>query len=310
MSWVHGNPCRRWPDGCSARATRITVWTRRPAQAAGEDAAGHRREGGLLPRRNSAGATPSFARCPTTGPYSYDVVLDGARGDPLAGSLGEAALINLSAGVPPATSRRVAGALRVGEHNMAAPILGGPQAVLDGPTRYLLAGPERGGGASLEQAVGAASSVSHRRCHARTGHRHHSQDRRQLPPFVRTGRSAEAVATAQGAGVDAERLQEGLLHPAAGGTRYSQPTRRCDGRRNHHEGWFASRLGAKDAQLMGDMAALGRFAATPGRHGGRALPGRGSRRPGRRRHRSRDRASPVTARGTLIAAVTDNGRLP
>ena len=55
----------------------------------------------------------------------------------------------------------MAGAL-VGERYVAAPILGGPQAVLDGQASYLLAGPSEV--VDGLEPLWVALSVSHRRC--------------------------------------------------------------------------------------------------------------------------------------------------
>ena len=225
---------------------RVAVWNRTPGRAAEVLAAGAREASS--PAEGAAGAAAVLLSL-SDDRAVLDVVLDGAGGDPLAGSLGEAALVDLST-VSPATSRRVAGAL-VGERYVAAPILGGPQAVLDGQASYLLAGPSEV--VDGLEPLWVALSVSHRRCGEDPGTATTLKIVANYLLLSGLAALAEAVATAQGAGVDAERLR-GFLStlPLVAPGLHNRLDDVIDG---DHEGWFASRLGAKDAQLMGDMAA-------------------------------------------------------
>jgi 3-hydroxyisobutyrate dehydrogenase-like beta-hydroxyacid dehydrogenase len=225
---------------------QVAVWNRTPGRATEVVAAGGREvRSPVEAAAGSAAVLLSLADDEAV----LDVVLNGVGSVPLAESLNDAALIDLST-ISPSTSRRVARSI-IGEQYVAAPVLGGPQAVLDGHATYLVAG-QRELVDELEPLWDALSD-SHRRCGEDPGDATTLKVVANYLLLSALAALAEAVATAQGAGIDDEVLREFLssLPMVAPGLH----NRLDDVIRGDHEGWFAARLGAKDAHLMHDLAA-------------------------------------------------------
>jgi 3-hydroxyisobutyrate dehydrogenase-like beta-hydroxyacid dehydrogenase len=224
----------------------VAVWNRTPGRAAEVTDAGGREVSS--PTEAASGAAAVLLSLADDRAV-LDVVLEGARGAPLAGALGEAVLVDLST-VSPSTTRRVAGALARGRY-VAAPVLGGPQTVLDGLATYLVAGP-REAVDGLEP-LWEALSPACRRVGEDPGTATTLKIVANYLLLSGLAALAEAVATAQGAGIDDEALRGFLSSlPLVAPGLHNRLDDLIDG---DHQGWFAARLGAKDAHLMDDLAA-------------------------------------------------------
>jgi 3-hydroxyisobutyrate dehydrogenase-like beta-hydroxyacid dehydrogenase len=224
----------------------VAVWNRTPGQAAEVVEAGGRE---VASAAEAAAGAAAVLLVLADDQAVVNVVLDGARGGSLVGSLGEAILVDLST-ISPSTSRRVASAV-IGERYVAAPVLGGPQAVLDGHATYLLAGRDEliDDLAPLWDAL----SASQRRCGADPGNATTLKVLANYLLLSSLAALAEAVATAQRTGIDNETLRAFLSSlPLVAPGLHNRLDDVIDG---DHKGWFATRLGAKDARLMDELAA-------------------------------------------------------
>ncbi|MER5419412.1 NAD(P)-dependent oxidoreductase [Streptosporangium roseum] len=167
--------------------------------------------------------------------------------DPGAGS-GAPVVADMST-VSPDTSRALAG-LAPGGRFVAAPIIGGPQAVVDGQTMGLLGG-ERG----LVDRLGPVWRdlfAVHWYCGDDPGNALSYKLLNNYLLMSGVAVVAEAVAAGQAAGLDEAMLKDLLLRwPTVAPALHD---RLDDIIHGDHRGWFATRLGAKDVRLIAEVA--------------------------------------------------------
>jgi 3-hydroxyisobutyrate dehydrogenase-like beta-hydroxyacid dehydrogenase len=226
---------------------KVTVWNRTPGRASDVVAAGAKEAGS--PEEAAEGARS--VHLSLAGDQAVDeVVLGGSAPDSagLAAALGDAALVDHST-VAPITSRRIADAVP-GGRMIAAPVLGGPEAVEKGTAFYLLAGPP----SEVEalDPLWRALSPSHRFCGEDQGV---ATTLKLLANYLLMSGLAtlsETIATGQAAGIDNGTLREffttiPLIAPGL--------VNRLDALiAGDHDGWFSARLGAKDVRLTAELA--------------------------------------------------------
>lgn len=219
----------------------VVVWNRSPGRAveliqAGAQPAGHPTE--------AAAGSRAVLLCLA----DDDAVRSVALGeDALAGALGGSTLVDTST-VSPETSRALAEA--ASGRFLAVPILGGPQAVLDGAATYLAAGPRTKLG-ELDALWGALSG--HLRWVGEDPGR--ATTLKVIANYLLlTGLAAlgEAVVAAQRLGLEDETIEQFL----AGSPLMARAleNRLLDVIGGQHDGWFDARLGAKDLRLATELA--------------------------------------------------------
>ncbi|MER5321868.1 NAD(P)-dependent oxidoreductase [Streptosporangium roseum] len=167
--------------------------------------------------------------------------------DPGSGS-GAPVVADMST-VSPDTSRALAG-LAPGGRFVAAPIIGGPQAVADGQIMGLLGG-ERG----LVDRLGPVWQdlfAVHWYCGNDPGNALTYKLLNNYLLMSGVAVVAEAVAAGQAAGLDEAMLKDLLLRwPTVAPALHN---RIDDILHGDHRGWFATRLGAKDVRLIAEVA--------------------------------------------------------
>ncbi|MFJ2032709.1 NAD(P)-dependent oxidoreductase [Streptosporangium sp. NPDC087985] len=151
--------------------------------------------------------------------------------------------------VSPDTSRALVG-LVPGGRSVAAPVLGGPQAVLSGQATGLLGG-ERGLVDRLEPVWSDLFTV-HRYCGDDPGNALTFKLLNNYLLMAGVAVVAEVVATGQAAGLDEAVLRDLLFQwPTVAPGLHN---RLDDILHGDHRGWFATRLGAKDVRLTAEVA--------------------------------------------------------
>ncbi|MGZ4311730.1 MAG: NAD(P)-dependent oxidoreductase [Solirubrobacteraceae bacterium] len=230
-------------DRLLAGGHTLTVWNRTPGKADDLLARGARQA--ATPAHAAAGseltltslADDSAVRAVVTGP-------DGA-----AAGLGDGVLADAST-VSPQTTAHLSKA--ASGRFLASPILGSPTAVLRGEATYLIGGPP--------EVYGRARPASETL--ADEDHRRYVGEDPTVASTLKlisnyllmTGIAslAEAVATAQAAGLDDELIRDyfGRLPLVAPGLR----NRLDDLISGDHRGWFPTVLGAKDVRLAEELA--------------------------------------------------------
>ncbi|GAA4220090.1 3-hydroxyisobutyrate dehydrogenase-like beta-hydroxyacid dehydrogenase [Streptosporangium album] len=151
--------------------------------------------------------------------------------------------------VSPDTSRALA-ELAPGGRFVAAPVFGGPQAVVEGQSMGLLGG-ERGLVDRLEPLWADLFAV-HWYCGRDPGSALTFKLLNNYLMMAGVAVLAEAVATGQAAGLDEAMLRELLFQWPTVAT--GLHNRIDDILQGDHRGWFATRLGAKDVRLAVEVA--------------------------------------------------------
>lgn len=222
----------------------VTLWNRSPHKA--DD---------LLDRGARPAATPAEAAAGAGGTLISLADDDAVRAvvtgpDGAAGGLGEdGILVDLST-VSPDTTAALADAA-VGRF-LASPVLGAPSAVVAGQATYLLAGP-REVYDRLDPAFQSLADEGHRR-YVGADPKLASTLKLLSNYLLLSGIAtlAEAVATAQAAGLPDDLVRDyfGRLPLVAPGLHNRLDSIISD----DHIGWFSTRLGAKDARLVDELA--------------------------------------------------------
>ena len=171
--------------------------------------------------------------------------------DGVAAGLGAGILVDAST-VSPETTSQLADA--VAGRFLASPILGAPSAVVRGEAAYLIGGPK----ALYDRLRPAFETL------ADDAHRRYVGEDSKLATTLKVlsnyllmsgiATLAEAVATAQATGLSDELIRDyfGRLPLVAPGLR----NRLDDLVSGDHDGWFSTRLGAKDVGLAAGLASL------------------------------------------------------
>ncbi|GII85200.1 dehydrogenase [Sphaerisporangium siamense] len=133
---------------------------------------------------------------------------------------------------------------------VAAPVLGAPGAVEDGTASGLLGG-ERRLAETLEP-VWASLFATHWYCGADPGNATTVKLLSNYQMMAGIAVAAEALAAAEGAGLDPRLLREVFFPlPTIAPALRNRLGRMLDG---DHDGWFTTRLGAKDVRLLAETA--------------------------------------------------------
>jgi 3-hydroxyisobutyrate dehydrogenase len=221
----------------------LHVWNRTPARA--EPLV---RRGAVL--EASPGAAVREVEVAITSLADDQAVLGVVLGDDgVAECLSPSGVLVDMSTVSPDTSRTLARA--VDGRFLDAPILGAPQAVIDGQATVLIGGPDE----LAERLMPILRQVSARQL--RCGPAGSGTAVKVVANLLLLGQLsvlAEAVATAQANGVDDRLLAElgrtPLVAPAL-------QNRLDDVIHGDHEGWFSARLGRKDVHLARTLASKG-----------------------------------------------------
>jgi 3-hydroxyisobutyrate dehydrogenase-like beta-hydroxyacid dehydrogenase len=230
-------------DRLLAGGHAITVWNRTPDKA-----------GDLIAKGVRPGATPADAA--RTAQATFMSLTDDAAvravvcgPDGAAAGIGDGVLVDAST-VSPETSVQVAQA--VSGRFLAAPILGAPAAVVSGEAIYIIGGPHE----QYERVRPAFDAL------ADEGHRRYVGEDPTVAATLKLLSNhlllsgiailAETVAAAQAAG-----LTDDLISGYFGDLPLVAPALRNrldDMVSGDHEGWFTTRLGAKDLRLAEELA--------------------------------------------------------
>ena len=221
----------------------VTVWDRTPHKADDLVAQGAREA--ATPFGAAEGTEASFASLADDA--AVRTVVTGRDG--VAAGLGDGVLVDAST-VSPQTTAELAKA--VGGRLLASPILGAPAAVASGEAAYLIGGP-RELYDRLQPAYDALADEGRRRYvgdDATVATTLKLLSNYLLMSGIAT--LAEAVVTAQAVGLPDDLIREyfGQLPLVAVALR----NRLDDIVSGNHDGWFATRLGAKDVRLTEDLA--------------------------------------------------------
>ena len=221
----------------------VTVWNRTPHKADDLVAQGAREAANPFEAAKETEAT--FASLADDA--AVWTVVTGQDG--VAAGLGDGVLIDAST-VSPQTTAELAEA--VGQRLLASPILGAPAAVASGEAAYLIGGP-RELHDRLQPAYDALADEGRRRYvgeDATVATTLKLLSNYLLMSGIAT--LAEAVVTAQAVGLPDDLIREyfGQLPLVAVALR----NRLDDIVSGNHDGWFATRLGAKDVRLTEDLA--------------------------------------------------------
>ncbi|MFC4530122.1 NAD(P)-dependent oxidoreductase [Sphaerisporangium dianthi] len=229
-----------------AQGYHVTVWNRTPGRAAEVV------ESGAVeaPSPPEAARDAEAVLMSLTDDHAVLSVMEaltgpGARSRDTAGA---GVVVDMST-VSPETSHRLL-AMAPGRRFLAAPILGGPQAVLSGSAGGLVGG-DRALAERLEP-VWSRLFSTHWYCGANPGDASAFKLLNNYLLMAGVAVTAEVVATAEAAGLDRTLLRE-VLHswPTVAPGLHNRLDDIIAGR---HEGWFATRLGAKDVRLLAEVA--------------------------------------------------------
>lgn len=220
----------------------VTVWNRTPGKAGEAVSAGATEA--ASPQQATAGASAVLVSLTDDRAVRAVVVESG-----LAAELGDAVLVDLST-VAPETSRAEAAAVP-GGRMLAAPILGGPKMVHDGQATYVVAGQRRA--AEELEPLWVALSDRHRWWSDDPGIASALKLLNNYLLMAGLAILGEVVGTGQGIGLGDDTLHEFLggnpMVPAG------LQNRLQDVIAGTHEGWFSTRMGAKDVKLTRELAA-------------------------------------------------------
>jgi 3-hydroxyisobutyrate dehydrogenase-like beta-hydroxyacid dehydrogenase len=221
----------------------LTVWNRTPHKADDLIAAGAREAATPAQAAETSEATLTSL----ADDAAVLAVVTGAEG--VAAGLGDGVLVDAST-VSPRTTSQLSEA--VSGRMLASPILGSPAAVVSGEARYLIGGPR--------EIYDRMQPVYDTLCD--DGHRRYVGEDPTVATTLKLisnyllmsgiASLAEAVATAQAAGLDNDLIRDyfGQLPLVAPGLR----NRLDDIVSGDHAGWFSTTLGAKDVRLAEELA--------------------------------------------------------
>ncbi len=221
----------------------VTVWNRGAHKA--DDLLAKGAQAAATPAEAAAGAEAAFTSLADDD--AVRTVVTGPQG--VAAGLRDGVLIDAST-VSPETTAPIRDA--VAGRFLASPVLGSPAAVLAGEATYLIGGP----GELYERVQPAFATL------ADEGHRRYVGEDATMATTLKLlsnyllmsglATLAEAVAAAQAAGVPDDLIRDyfGRLPLVAPALR----NRLDDIISGDHQGWFSTRLGAKDLRLADDLA--------------------------------------------------------
>ncbi|RCG31687.1 NAD(P)-dependent oxidoreductase [Sphaerisporangium album] len=237
-----GNMGRAVATRLLARGHEVAVWNRTPGRADGVVRAGAT-EASSPPEAARGAAAAMMSLTDDQAVLGVMRALIELEGDP------EPPVIVDMSTVAPGTSRSLRD-VAPRRRFLAAPIIGAPQAILDGAASGLVGG-ERRFADALEPLWPDLFSV-HWYCGEDPGAATTLKLVNNYLLMSGIAVVSEAVATAQAAGIDSGLLREVL---------YEWPTvapalrnRLDDVLGGDHEGWFTTRLGAKDVRLLAEVA--------------------------------------------------------